>query len=91
MNHRKREDREDPRFAGWRDEFDCEQCRSWKGRPPVPIRQATEMLLAQGYRGFRLAHGCHFATDRHGRTHHIPITILETADGQTTTWIPKLP
>lgn len=82
---------EDSKFAGWREEFECEECRKWTGKPPIPIRQATELLLSQGHQDFTLSHGCHYLKGPDGKVHHIPITALETADGQTVTWIPEVP
>jgi len=82
---------EDPRFAGWRAEFTCEECRSWTGKPPIPIAQAYPLLRARGLKDFKLSHACHFRKGSDGQVHHIPITVLETADGQTIEWYPELP
>ena len=82
---------EDPRFADRREEFECEECRKWTGKPLVPIRQATELLRSQGAKGFKLSHGCHYRKDEKGKLHHIPMTVLETADGKVIEYIPELP
>ena len=90
MTKKSGESPEGPRFADWREEFECEECRKWTGKPPVPIRQATELLRAQGVKGFKLSHGCHYRKDAKGNLHHIPITVLETAD-ETIEYVPELP
>ena len=82
---------EDPRFVGWRDEFTCEACRSWTGKPPIPIAQADLMLREAGVKDFKLSHACRLRTGSDGQVLHIPITVLKTADGQTVEWYPELP
>lgn len=91
MTQKKDKIPEDPKFAGWREEYECEKCRAWTGQPPVPVRQGTELAKSLGLRDFRLTHACHFRTGPDGRKHHIPTTVLETADGQVVHWIPEIP
>lgn len=77
--------------SDWRDEFDCEECRRWTGKPPVPIGEASQLLRANGVTEFELVHACYLRVGRDGSHHHIPTTILELPDGTTTQWIPELP
>ncbi len=66
----------------WREEFDCEECRKWTGKPPVPIGEASRLLRANGVRDFKLVHGCHLRVGPDGRQHHIPTTVLELPKGR---------
>lgn len=77
--------------SNWRDEFDCEECRKWTGKPPVPIKEAARLLRTNGVIDFQLTHACYLRVDRDGNRHHIPSTVLELPDGSTTQWIPELP
>jgi len=78
-------------MTNWRKEFECEECRGWTGKPPVPIAQASEFLRARCVRDFKLSHSCHLRVASDGSTEHIPSTVLELPDGTTTQWIPELP
>ena len=73
----------------WRSEFDCEECRRWSGKPPVPIREATALLRESGLRDFELVHACCFREAAHGAVLHIPTTVLRV-DGSETQWIPEV-
>ena len=89
MSEKDRQGSGQGKFTDWRVEFDCEECRKWTGKPPVPIAQASEYLQARGVRDFKLVHACHLRVGADGRTHHIPSTVLELPGGSTTQWIPE--
>ncbi len=73
----------------WRSEFECDECRAWQGRPPVPIREARELLESQGLRDFELVHACLLRKSKDGGSDHVPTTALR-AGGVETQWIPEM-
>ena len=73
----------------WRSEFECEACRAWQGRPPVPIREARRLLESQGLCDFQLEHACLFRKNEDGGSEHVPTTVLR-AGGVEAQWIPEV-
>lgn len=75
----------------WRDEFTCESCRAWTGKPPMRIRDVqTEVLKRFPGAEYKVEHGCHFRKGRDGAILHIPTTTLDL-DGQSFEWLPEVP
>ncbi len=82
-------DRGNEQDFDWRSEFECEQCKAWQGKPPVPIRKARELLESQGLRDFQLEHACLLRENTEGGSDHVPTTVLR-AGGVETQWIPEM-
>jgi hypothetical protein len=92
------EERSSPAADGdWRDEFECETCRAWTGKPPLALA-IVEASFRERFPGvpFRVSHACHLRTDGEGNRHHIPTTVIEIGGrieegGSYHQWIPELP
>ena len=78
-------------FDNWREEFACEECRAWTGKPPIPIYAVEQEVREElGSTEFKLSHACYLCVDADGNHHHIPTTVLEWPGGRHQ-WIPELP
>ncbi len=69
----------------WRD---CELCRDWKGKEPIPPAEVRKDLTPE--MGFTVSHACYFYRDEDGEIRCIPTTVAESPDDRLQ-WFPELP
>jgi hypothetical protein len=74
----------------WRDELDCDECRAWTGKRPVPVAAVQAMIRELGLEDAEAGHACHMGKGDDGEWHHIPITVLNWEEGRYQ-WFPELP